>query len=323
LNNKEEINKIWEKYINTSKSPFEYTYISFDTFKFDNNIKTKIKDVIINNHEFQLDYEFNDKKVNIVDMLFELKDKNSVKDYEFIKELIPYLPKQNTYFNSFYSSYILRWWNEKKDGEILKLILKHKIYNKDELDKVYIRLICCGDVKFLELLSSSAKNLLVTETMLEYALIYKRSEVIVWFNSGNRKKSFDKIKKKQDYNPYNLTNIEPPSYIKNIWNGYTWHNDECDELGVHESLSDFKKVADILKSFNWQIHDLNKLLTYLKCCDKHYNLNSYDVLEYLKITFTDEISKENITKMVEILGKDETWDRIKHKRNEILDKLVE
>jgi hypothetical protein len=172
--------------------------------------------------------------------------------------------------------------------------------SEEKILKGIINIVSCGYVdKFLFVLPTTkdiiTKNI---RQLIEYALVYGRSNIL---NKLEKFEEFDKELSIEDYNPFDLKNIEPCVY-DDILNGVYWGNDEHERCIINKAYINHYECFDFIKKRN---KNMSKT-SFLEWIDLSYYQQSYmnglyycDVKKMITYFYPD--CCENIHLLIELL----------------------
>jgi hypothetical protein len=283
----------------------------FDKFKIFTNYLNEIIDRKYYDSQIIEIFRNEAMKSHLITYFDNITEKSRVADILFPLDnfdLIPYLPVDNKHFHLIYTKYLLEY-SKLKNIDLHNLLYFLIKYNKIiPSDDLLIRLICCGDLFFFKQIKEKY-DFVVEKTHIEHALIYGFHEMIAYL------KSF-KPKFEKDFNPFELLNINYKHPLIQVWNGYSWGNDECDKPEIEKSDCDYLKSFEECKHYGeFEIQYVKKWLENQICDEqiifKYHNIN-------LELN-----TKYDIKKSVEIIGKYNTWQILKKKGSNILDFILD
>jgi hypothetical protein len=123
-------------------------------------------------------------------------------------------------------------------------------------------------------------------------------------------------------NVYNLDNINI-NFINDIWNGHSWHNDECERDNIQ--IPDFNNTFKLINSYILTQHNkfnkkqivqwINRIINFDSDSDYKYYINIDILLSLININLNN---KENIKKLINIIGYEKCWNILINRDSSIL-----
>jgi len=210
--------------------------------------------------------------------------------------------------------------------KIFKLLIKNEVYDETKFDKLLTFLYCRCDMMRLEIIKKLKPSLLSINTdQLSKIIFYGRSNALQ-FVIDNLLDQFNQIT--SENNPYDIlacgTKID---YIHDIWNNWSWHNDECDKPCIGHG--DFDEVCKLMSEHSTCVMSDDITQSWLKKIigiemsrrkeGLHYFVEKSILISMLSLKHE---SKDDVKRMVEIVGYDTAWNILKKCNSSILQLLL-
>lgn len=111
-----------------------------------------------------------------------------------------------------------------------------------------INIVSCGCIDNFIFVLPIAKDVIVDNIrqLIEYAIVYGRINIL---NELEKIEEFNKELSIEDYNPFNLDNIEPYVYY-DILNGVCWGNDEHERCIINKEYINHYECFNFIKKRN-------------------------------------------------------------------------
>ena len=218
------------------------------------------------------------------------------------------------------------------NAKIFKLLIENGKYIKSDFTDVLSLLYFRQDILKLNIIKQLKPELLsLNLTQLIKIIFYGRS-LTLEFVIANANDDFNGIV--QSSNPYDITLLKLADkeedreidYIDDIFNGWSWGNDECERPRV--GSRDFTKVFELMTTYS--THALDDLTTKswlqiiaVEDSDEtgKYFIKKDVLLAMLKLDIT---TKEGIMRTIEAIGDEATWEMLKSSSDHnILKVLIE
>ena len=114
-----------------------------------------------------------------------------------------------------------------------------------------INIVCCGCVNNFIFVLPFSKNVIVSNIrqLIEYAVVYGRINIL---NELEKFEECDRELSIEDYNPFELKNIDPCVY-DDILDGHYWGNDEYERSVINKKNINHYECFDFIKKRNRNI----------------------------------------------------------------------
>lgn len=215
--------------------------------------------------------------------------------------------------------------NNMLNMKIFKLLLENSAYSENDFDKLLTFLYCRDDTLRLQIIKKIRPSLLsVNIDQLSKIIFYGRSDILQ-FIIDNIPDQFNQIT--QNNNPYDIESCNTKiDYIKDIWDGWSWYNDECDKPCI--GCNEFNKVQKLMSENSSCVMTDDIIKSWLKFiigCSRRYDCTYYfvDKSELISMLSLKYETKDDIKQMVNIVGSKIAWDILKKRDDSILQLLLE
>jgi hypothetical protein len=214
-------------------------------------------------------------------------------------------------------------------AKTFKLLIENSVYNEDTFSNLLSFLYFRQDMLGLEIIKNLRPELLSINLVQLIKIVFYGRHLVLQFVLDNL---FDQFKQlTEQYNIYNIALLKDHGkkkrdmvieYIDDIWNGWSWHNDEHEK--PHVSHSDFDKVFELISSNSTCIFDRDLIKLWLKIVLKHDEGRYFIKKDKLILMLSLNIStKEGIKEMVDTIGYSSTWIMLQECNSDVLKLLLE
>lgn len=218
----------------------------------------------------------------------------------------------------------------------IEFLLKNNYFCPEEENfaTLFVILFSRSSISYLELVEKYFPGrVLLNSHLLEKIVVYGRYRVLEFLQKYYKPKLLELLSEK---NPYDIDEKSiglNHRYIQDVWNGWTWGNDEYEKPVIKQTeINHFKiiEILDIFKSEHKTLIDLNEeiLKKWIKnsLCNLYveYILDYKQILSHFfpKISIDNLQTREDIVNIVDIIGYDYTWKILKNKNDSNILKIL-
>lgn len=213
-------------------------------------------------------------------------------------------------------------------AKVFKLLIQTFDNKENNIDQLLTFLYCRQDIVRLNIIKQFRPELLSVNMIQLIKIIFYGRNKSLQFVIDNVPNQFKQIT--EEHNVFDILLLSDDTkinYIKDIWNGLNWYNDECEK--PHIGNSDFDKVFELMRLNTTEntvsIFDNTVIRLWLKERVLHYTDHHAYFIEKTKLMSMlnlDMTTKEGIIYAIDTIGHESVWRILAKKGSGILKVLL-